>query len=123
MLAEAGHSFRLWTAEPAREHGEINGMLRPPDRDPRIRKQERQIGEIHALFEPPTGLKAQQDLYDVAEADMGSRFRPLAFRRRQHDLLQQRKRHGEDYGIVLMSVAVGAADHAPLIARFDRGDN
>src|ERR1035437_2400775 len=122
MLAEAGHSFRPWTAEPAREHGEINGMLRPPDRDRHIRKQEGQIGEIHALFDPPTSLKAQQYLYDVSEADVCSGCDPLAFRRRQHDPLQERKRHREDYGIVLMRVAVGAPDHSPPITRFDGGD-
>src|SRR3979490_1604163 len=67
MLAEVGHRFRLRPPEPAREHGEISGMLRPPDRNPRIRKHERQIGEIRSLVDPPTGLKAQQDLYDVAD--------------------------------------------------------
>jgi hypothetical protein len=45
----------------------------------------------------------------------------LAFRRRKHDLLQERKRHGEDHGIALMSAAIGATDHAPPIARFDGG--
>ena len=110
MLSEAGHRFRLRTPEPAREHGEISGMLRPPDRNPRIRKQEREIGEIRSLVDPPTGLETQQDLYDVAESDVCGRCRPLAFRRRKHDVLQERKRHGEDYGIVLMSVAVGATD-------------
>src|SRR3981189_1849510 len=87
MLAEVCHRFRLPAREPAREAGEIGGMLRPPARNPRIRKHERQIGEIHSLVDPPTGLKAQQDLYDVAEADVCSRCGPLAFRRRKHDLL------------------------------------
>src|SRR5882757_2376641 len=122
MLSDAGHRFRLRAPEPAREHREISGMLRPPDRNPRIRKEERQIGEIRSLVDPPTGLETQQDLYDVAETDVCSRCGPLAFRRRKHDLLQERKRHGEDCGIVLMSVAVGATDHAPPIARFDGGD-
>jgi hypothetical protein len=41
-----------------------------------IRKQECQIGEIHSLVDPPTGLKAQQDLYDIAEANVCSRCGP-----------------------------------------------
>src|SRR5882762_2943591 len=94
MLAEVCHRSRLRAPEPAREHREISGMLRPPDRNPRIRKHERQIGEIHSLVSPPTGLKAQQDLYDVAEADVCSRCGPFAFRRGKHNLLQERKRHG-----------------------------
>src|SRR5258708_20927044 len=119
MLAEVSHRFRLRAPEPAREHGEISGMLRPPDRNPRIRKQERQIGEIHSLVDPPTGLETQQDFYDVAEADVCGRCGPLAFSRRKDHLLQERQRHGEDYGIALMSVAVAATDHAPPIPHFD----
>ena len=101
--------------------GKSAGILRPPDRYTRIRKQECQIGKILSVFEPPTGLEAQQDLDDVAEADIRSNCGFFAFRRRKHDLSQERNRHREDCGIALISVAIGTVDHAASIARFDGG--
>ncbi len=97
-------------------------VLRPPDRNPLIRKQEGQIGEIRSFVGPPTSLETQQDLYDVAEADVCGRCGLLAFRGRKHDLLQERKGHGEDGGVALMSVAVGATGRGLRIAGFDGGD-
>jgi hypothetical protein len=94
-------------------------MLRPPDRNPRIRKQECQIGEVLSPVDPPTCLETQQYLYDVAEADVSNRCRPLAFLWRQHDLFQERNRCGEDHGVAVMHVAVDATDHDLPIGSFD----
>src|SRR4051812_8344748 len=61
IFAEIGHCFRLGAGEPARQEREFDWMLRPPDRDPRVRRQERQINEITSLFEPPGGLEPKQN--------------------------------------------------------------
>jgi hypothetical protein len=37
MLSEVGHRFRLRPPEPAREYRVLRRVLRPPDRNPRIR--------------------------------------------------------------------------------------
>src|SRR6185369_1897477 len=108
VLVEIRHGLRLRTTEPAREYGKVSRMLRPPDRYRRIREQERQVGELASSFEPPTGLKAQQDLNDVSEADIPCGCGLLAFRRREHDLSEQRHRDGEDREITLIGLAAGA---------------
>ena len=105
-----------------REHWEIDGVLRPPDRNPRIRRQERQVDEIPSLVEPPGGLEPQQDLDDVAEADVGSRRRSLAFRRRKHDLVEEGKWYRKDDGVARVSVTVRTADQGAPMDLFDGGD-
>src|ERR1700676_3197210 len=78
LLIEIGHCLRLRTSEPACEHGKISRMLRPPDRNARLGKQERQIGEIASPVAPPAGPEAHQDFDDVAEADLYGRRGPRA---------------------------------------------
>src|SRR5438309_1970779 len=97
-------------------------MLRPPDRNPRIRRQERQIDEITSIVVPPRGLEPEQELDDVAEANLGSRRRPLAIRRRKSDAVQDGKWHGQDHGIGGVGVAVLAPDQRAIVAFLDGRD-
>src|SRR5215831_3483141 len=69
------------------------------------------------------GIKAQQKLYDVAEADVSYRARLLACVGRKRNLIQDRKRHGKDDGLAGVSVAIGAMDNGLLINRFNCAHN
>src|SRR5438067_2540908 len=71
---------------------------------------------------PPAATKAHQKLDDVAEADIARGGKLAAQRRRQHDLLKTRRRHGEDRDIAIVFGTIGGADPRASIARFDRTD-
>ena len=73
------------------------------------------------MIGPPFRRKAQQDLDDVAEPDIGIGCRPLTRRRRQRDFGQQRQRHCNDCGIGLENAAVVAASGNPSACLVDRG--
>ena len=113
---------RLGPSEPARQQGKLGRVLRPPDRNPRIRRQERQIDEISSIVVPPRGLEPEQELDDVAEANLGSCRRPLAHRRRKPDAVQDGKWYGQDHGVGGVGVAVLAPDQCATMDLLDGGD-
>ena len=101
-------------------------MLRPPGRDRGVRKQERKVGQISPapisprLIGPPFAGKAQQQLDDVAVADVGSGRHALARRRGQRDFGKERERHGQDRDIGLEHSAVVTARGDPVAALVNR---
>src|ERR1700730_10918212 len=73
------------------------------------------------MIGPPFGCKAQQDLDDVAEPDIGSDCRPIARRRRKRDFGQERRWRCNDRSIGLEDGAVVTASGNPSGPLVDGG--
>src|SRR5207237_7205424 len=73
------------------------------------------------MIGPPFRREAQQNLDDVAKADIGNGCCPLARRRRKRDFGQERRWRCDDRGIGLEDGAVAAASGNPSARLADRG--
>src|SRR4051812_25782161 len=74
------------------------------------------------MVAPPRRIEPKQNFDDVAEANLGSRRRPLAFRGRKPDAVEDWKRHRQYNGIGGVTVTVAAPDQCASTHFFDSGD-